>query len=237
VARRLSTANLTPVVAAAMVGGLFVPAGKYGRVFHWWLAALIAFVIIAGHGNRHPWYQLPAVPIAAALAGRLFDFVVRKIHLLSGSKILEWSAVGAFCAAVAVPSHMYGRELYEPWAVPLMEGGREIDRIASPDALVIFVVDGDSSAIYYSRRKGWHAFDESDWGQPLDDSEAITGLEKLRNQGASYLWFTRDTAWWLDYYGGFRRYLDERFRREAETDDYIIFDLNGAASGPNVASR
>jgi len=237
VARRLLTSMLTPVVAAAAVAGLFVPAGRYGRVFHWWLGALILFVIIAGHGNRHPWYQLPAVPIAAACAGRLFDFLLRKVDALSGSKIVEWSAAGVLSAAVAVFSYAYARELYEPWAVPLMEGGNAIERIASPDGLVIFVVDGDSSAIYYSKHKGWHAFDESDWGEPLDDKEAIAGLEKLRDKGAGYLLFTRDTVWWLDYYGGFGRYLNTRYRREAETDNYVIFDLRAAASRPSLASR
>ncbi len=227
VARRLFTSSLTPVVAAAAAAGLFVPARRYGWVFHWWLAALVLFVIVAGHGNRHPWYQLPAVPIAAALAGRLFDLLMRKLQDWSGSKILHWGAAGALSAAVALTSYAYARELYEPWAVPLMKGGNAIDRIASRDALVVFVVDGDSSALYYSKRKGWHAFDESDWGQPLDDEEAIAGLEKLRDQGADYLLFTRDTAWWLDYYEGFQKYLDSRYRRISQTDDYIIFDLNG----------
>src|SRR5437870_3954082 len=69
VVRRLVASSLTPLVAAGMVVGLFLPSpAKYGRVFHWWLLALCFFVFIAGLGNRHPWYQLPAVPIAAALA-------------------------------------------------------------------------------------------------------------------------------------------------------------------------
>ena len=30
---------------------------------------MVLFIIIVGYGNRHPWYQLPLVPIAAAFAG------------------------------------------------------------------------------------------------------------------------------------------------------------------------
>jgi 4-amino-4-deoxy-L-arabinose transferase-like glycosyltransferase len=228
IARRLFTSSLTPLAAAGMLAGLFLPArAKYGRVFHWWLVAIMLFVIIAGHGNRHPWYQLPMVPVAAALAGRALDCALRKLRTLTGSRIAEWSAGVALFGALAAASFLYVKPLYDPWALPLLNAGHEIDRIASPDALVIYVLDGDSSGIYYGKRKGWHAFDNNQWGNPLDDREAIMGLEKLRGQGASYLLFTEYTAWWLDYYKDFRSYLDSHYRRTADTRDYVIFDLSG----------
>ena len=31
----------------------------FGRVFHWWLMALLLFVFLAGEGNRHQWYNYP----------------------------------------------------------------------------------------------------------------------------------------------------------------------------------
>ena len=49
----------------------------------------------------------------------------------------------------------------------------------------------------------------------------------LRSEGAGFLVFTRYTVWWLDYYKQFQKYLDSRYRREAQTDDYVIFDLSG----------
>jgi len=58
--------------------GLLVPHSrelKYSRLFHWWLAATVLFVIVVGYGNRHRWYQLPLVPIAAAFAGAGCAFV------------------------------------------------------------------------------------------------------------------------------------------------------------------
>jgi 4-amino-4-deoxy-L-arabinose transferase-like glycosyltransferase len=229
IVRRLFTSSLTPLVAAGLLVGLFLPApAKYGRVFHWWLLAIGLFVLIAGHGNRHPWYQLPMVPVAAAFAGRAFDFALGKVRALSGSSIAEWSAGIALSGALALASYVYVKPLYESWAMPLLNAGHEIDRIASPDALVVYALDGDSSGIYYSKRKGWHAMDSSFWGQPADSTEAITKLEKLRREGAGFIVFTRYTAWWLDYYGEFRQYLDARYRRAADTDDYVIFDLSGA---------
>ena len=40
---------------------------------------MIVFIIIVGYGNRHRWYQLPLVPIAAAFAGAGCAFVGSKI--------------------------------------------------------------------------------------------------------------------------------------------------------------
>jgi 4-amino-4-deoxy-L-arabinose transferase-like glycosyltransferase len=228
IVQRLITSSLTPLVIAGMIGGLLLPSpAKYGRLFHWWLLALCFFVLIAGLGNRHPWYQLPAVPIAAALAGRAFDYLLRRLGALTRSKVTEFCGGAVLFAAVAAVSYMYVKPLYDPWATPLRKAGHKIDRIAPVDALAVFVVDGDSSGIYYSRRKGWHAFDDSDWGSPLDSEQAIMELEKLRKRGAGYLVFTRYTAWWLDYYKDFGSYLDSRYRRVQDTEEYVIFDLAG----------
>ena len=237
VARRLVGSSLTPVVAVGMLAGLFLPpATKYGRMFYWWLVAIGFFIFIAGFGNRHPWYQLPVVPVAAAFAGQTCDFALRRIRGLTQSRSAElFSGVALFFTLFAV-SYTYVRPLYEPWAAPLREAGQQIDRITSSDALAVFVVDGDSSGIYYSRRKGWHAFDDSAWGAPLDSAQAIMELEKLRNRGASHLVFTQYTVWWLDYYKEFGSYLDLRYRRLTQTPAYVIFDLgdgpdNGDAGG------
>ncbi len=229
IVRRLVGSSLTPLVAASMAVGLFIPyRSRYGWVFHWWLLATCIFVLIAGHGNRHPWYQLPAVPIAAALGGRAFDFALRRLAALTGSTLVEACAAAMLLCALAWGSYEYVKPLYDPWAIPLREAGLNIDRIASPGSLTIFVADGDSSEIYYSRRKGWHAFDDNYWGDPLDSQHAIADLEKLRQRGASYLVFTLYTAWWLDYYKGFQRYLDTRYRRVLQTENYVIFDLTAA---------
>ena len=40
---------------------------------------MIVFIIVVGYGNRHRWYQLPLVPIAAAFAGVACAFVGSKI--------------------------------------------------------------------------------------------------------------------------------------------------------------
>src|SRR5947207_5419997 len=80
IARQTAVSSLTPVLAIMALMGLFVaPRGKYGRLFDWWLAAMVLFVVVLGYGNRHRWYQLPLVPIAAAFAGAACSFFRSKI--------------------------------------------------------------------------------------------------------------------------------------------------------------
>jgi 4-amino-4-deoxy-L-arabinose transferase-like glycosyltransferase len=229
VVREVVTSGLTPMVAAGMLAGLFLPShDKYGRMFHWWLGAICLFVLTAGYGNRHLWYQLPIVPAAAALSGMAFDFGLRKLAMLTRSKTAELFAGALVFAVLIAVCYVSIKPLYESWAMPLREAGHEIDRIAPPNALVIYVVDGDSAGIYYGRRKGWRAFDDGNWGgAPLDSEQAIKGLERLRQRGATLLVFTQYTVWWLDYYKEFGNYLNSRYRRLRETEDYLIFDLAG----------
>jgi hypothetical protein len=229
VVREVVTSGLTPMVAAGMLVGLVLPSpAKYGRMFHWWLGAICLFVLIAGYGNRHLWYQLPMVPAAAALSGMAFDFGLRKLAMLTRSRVAELFTGALVFAALVAVCYVSIKPLYESWAMPLWEAGHEINRIAPPNALVIYVMDGDSAGIYYGRRKGWRAFDDGNWGgAPLDSEQAIMGLERLRQRGATLLVFTQYTLWWLDYYKEFGDYLDSRYRRLTETEDYLIFDLAG----------
>jgi hypothetical protein len=150
---------------------------------------------------------------------------------VSGAKITE-SFVGVILlVALALVSYTYVRPLYDPWAKSFQRAGRVIDRLAPPDALAVYAVSGDSSGIYYGRRKGWHAFDDSDWGEPLDSEQAIIQLERLKELGARFLVFTRYTVWWLEYYTDFQEYLDSRHRRVSDTRNYVIFDLTSTSLG------
>src|SRR5207249_7825438 len=82
IARQTAVSSLTPVLAIMALIGLFVPQSrdrKYSRLFHWWLVAMILFIIAVGYGNRHRWYQLPMVPITAGFAGAACAFFASKI--------------------------------------------------------------------------------------------------------------------------------------------------------------
>ena len=214
---RVATSSLTPVVTILALIGLFVAPrlqryGTAGRqrskcslLFHWWLAAMILFIVVAGYGNRHRWYQLPLVPIAAAFAGAACAFCASKISSRRLATMLSLLFVSPF----VILSYFYVQPFYESSAAQLRDAGLALNKITAPNALIVAADTGDPTIFYYAHRKGWH-FLESDAiydGNPGDSQVAIDDLEKLRRRGATHLVFTANTFWWLDYYPEFAQHL------------------------------
>src|SRR5207253_2298164 len=76
---QIATSSLTPLLfGLAVIGLLLTFRNESAGIFRWWLGATILFIIVAGHGNRHQWYHLALVPIAAAFAGATLDLLARK---------------------------------------------------------------------------------------------------------------------------------------------------------------
>ena len=62
-------------------------------------------------------------------------------------------------------------------------------------------------------RKRYHFMDRNGQyhGVPLNDDEAINEIEREREEGAAYLFFTPNAFWWLDHYTVFADYLKNKF--------------------------
>src|SRR5436190_13190697 len=231
IARRTAASILTAILSIMAVVGLFVPQSRdrrYRRLFHWWLAAMVLFVIIVGYGNRHRWYQQPLVPITAAFAGTACAFI--------GSKIAS-SCVAAVTLSILLAgsftllAYVFVQPLYEPSAAQLRDAGLELNRITAPDALIVAADTGDPTIFYYAERKGWH-FLEKDGiyaGNPSDNQEAITNLEELRRRGATYVALTTNTFWWLDYYPEFAQHLSDSAVLIEMTPEFKIYKLSPIA--------
>ena len=217
VARETATSSLTPLLSVIALVGLFVaprlqrcstagrPRRRYSRLFHWWLAGMVLFIVVAGYGNRHPWYQLPLVPIAAAFAGAACAFLASKTSWRPAAITLSILLAGSF----AILSYLNVRPLYESSAAQLRDAGLELNKITPPDALIVAADTGDPTIFYYAKRKGWHFLEEDGIyaGNPGDSQEATVNLEELRRRGATHVVFTINTLWWLDYYPEFAQHL------------------------------
>ena len=228
------TTGVTPFVAAAMVAGLFLPdpspaAGgdrNYGRLFHWWLLTLVLYVVVAGANNAHPWSQAAIVPIGAAMAGRVCDFVSRK-NVVRGPWSVARVGTAVFLCGVAISAYGYLRPLYQGYAEPL-RAGAAVNKLVSSNALVLLAGDGDPAAVYYSRRKCLYFPD------PAGDSKAISQLEELRDSGATHIVFTPSTRGWLERYKGFAEHLDAKYRRVRQGEaDVILFELTRPVAKPS----
>jgi len=227
--QQAAISGLTPVASAAMLLGFWLPPQtKFARLFHWWLLAILLFMVVAGQGHRHPWYFLPLVPVGAAFAGRACDFALSRI-----AQPVRWKALvlgSIFFSLLSYFSFVYLKPLYQPSALPAWRAGNELSGIAAPEALVAVGDGGDPTCLYYSKRKGWH-FLENFGAAPLTSQQAVGELQRLRARGAAYLVLTRHQPWWWsERYRSFWTYLDSRYRRVRDTGDFVIFDLANTES-------
>jgi hypothetical protein len=89
---------------------------------------------------------------------------------------------------------------------------------------------GDQTLLDATGPHGRH-FPQNDDGvyagyHPASSAQAIRHLEALRAKGAGFLVIPATAAWWLDYYGEFRRHLDTRYRVVfAAPDQCAIYDV------------
>jgi 4-amino-4-deoxy-L-arabinose transferase-like glycosyltransferase len=235
IAQETATSSLTPILSAMALIGLFVaprlqrcstagrPRSGYQDVFYWWLAAMILFFVVVGYGNRHPWYQLPLVPITAAFAGAACAFFGSKMTSRPVAIILSILLASSF----AILSYRYVRPLYESSASQLRDAGLKLNEITAPDAVIVAADTGDPTVFYYAQRKGWH-FLEKDGiyaGNPSDSQEAIVNLEELRGRGATHAVLTANTFWWLAYYPEFAKHLAQNATQIDATPEFRIYKL------------
>ena len=188
---------------------------------------MILFIIVAGYGNRHQWYQLPLVPITAALAGTACAFMQSK---LVASRIAIASLSVLVASSFAILAYLYVRPLYESSAAQLRDAGLELRKSTAGDSLIVAADTGDPTIFYYAERHGWH-FLEKDAiydGNPRDSQQLIVDLERLRRRGATHLVFTTNTFWWLDYYPEFARHVNASATLINATPQFKIYKLTAA---------
>jgi 4-amino-4-deoxy-L-arabinose transferase-like glycosyltransferase len=226
IAQQTFLSSLTPALSVMALFSLFVPQArgrKYSRLFHSWLVAMIVFIILVGYGNRHRWYQLPMVPIAAAFAGATCAFVASKVS--SRTIALTFSVL--LVSSFATLAFWYIQPFYQASAAQLRDAGVELKKVTPIDALIVAADMGDPTIFYYADRKGWHFPEENAIynGTPDDSEQAIQNIERLRRQGATHFVFTSNTFWWLQSYQEFAGYLSKHATLIKATPEFKIYKL------------
>lgn len=208
IARFTLTSSLTVFVSVIAIAGLFTKWPQKGRrLFLWWGGVVLLFIVAAGYGNRHPWYQLPLVPIAAAFAGNFCRAIANRF---GNMRLMVRISGLIFLSAFGFVSFRCTKLFYHESGARLRLLGLELKKSTPPDAVIVVPDYGDPTVFYYAERKGWHFLEKSGIynGHPTDSAMADTDLQNLRARGATHIAFYPDTFWWFAYYTEFAQELD-----------------------------
>jgi SAM-dependent methyltransferase len=105
---------------------------------------------------------------------------------------------------------------------------RDIEIAVPPDHSLILIDQGSLRAGLLSggrRSLPLIEKDGQDWGPPGDDVQAVSELERQRQNGAKFLVLVKPAFWWFDYYTGLANHLRSHYRRVLENDRVKIFNL------------
>ena len=98
-------------------------------------------------------------------------------------------------------------------------------------AKVVVASMGDPQLLELADRQPGH-FPQDETGEymgnPGDSEEAVSQLEAVRGRGTEFLILPSTVFWWLEYYAGFRRHLDDSTRCIWKNEDCIIYRLSPA---------
>lgn len=165
------------------------------------LGMFFYIVIMATASVRHDYYQVLVIPaICLILAqGVISIWESRDLNSVFSKSLVIFSIL-----MMLLMGGYQVKEFYKINHPEIIDAGRELDRLAFKDALVIAPYNGDTAFLYQTKRWGWPVVEDS--------------IEKTIKKGASYFvtvnFADPDTA-----------YVEDNYTILAKTDKYLIADL------------
>jgi 4-amino-4-deoxy-L-arabinose transferase-like glycosyltransferase len=210
---------LSPVVALAAAAGFFQrPTLPHRWLFHVWLAANAAYVLICANLHfAHKHYQIVFVPVFAALAARAAARWLPRWRL----------AVIAAAGLLVIYDAWLGLKLWREQRDPLLERACAALRDLSQPGDLVLIADfhgryglsgnhtNNPVALYLANRRGWNA--------PLYSEMSATTVEEHRQKGARWLLLVVSDA----KLSRLANQLIPRYRLARMGEDYVVFDLTG----------
>jgi hypothetical protein len=127
----------------------------------------------------------------------------------------------------------------------LIESVRETANAMIPrNATVLVISRGDEELLRIGPRRALH-FPQDEFGRylgyhPEDSDAAIAVLEDMRARGGEYLLVPSTAFWWLDFYEGLRKHIEDNYSSVGSNDDCMIFELAPAGfqtAGPDADTK
>lgn len=166
------------------------------------VAGMMLYLVVFASGNvQHDYYQIILIPVMAWL------WALGAVGLIRWAPTrLQTVGMATGLIVIWIFSNLFAwyfiKDLYNinNWAI--VRAGTAVERVTSPDALVIAPYMGDTAFLFQTNRRGWPL------GFDID--------EKIEQGADFYVSTSKD-----DEVGELR----QQFPVVEETDDYIIFDL------------
>lgn len=168
------------------------------------LISSLLYIFVVARGNvQHSYYQIPIIPticIFLALGSELLINPPKQYFSKYKSLIvLLFSILLMFSL-----SWKNVRDYYNIQNQSVITAGEAVDKIAPKDAEVVAPYDGDTTLLYYTKRKGWASFSKP--------------LPELIKMGADYLVLANPKEQDLE--------IGKTYKIVASSSQYLIFDLH-----------
>jgi len=168
----------------------------------WALGILLYFSVIAGGNVQHDYYQAIIIPFLCFLLAKGVALVLSLSRTTYSRLLTIIMTLVIFVSMISISWYdIKGYYQVNNW--PIVEAGKEVDRLTPKDAKVIAPYNGDTAFLYQTHRSGWPL------GYDIEDKMA---------KGATYYVSVS--------YDDESRTLEKKYTLIEKTDRFIIIKLS-----------
>lgn len=171
-------------------------------LFSFLISSLLYITIVARGNVHHNYYQILIIPTISIFLALGTNFLINVPKQFFSRSVTIFALLVSILFMFAFGWHAV-RDFYNV-NPSIVTAGKAVDRLTPKDAKIIAPNEGDTTLLYYTKRKGWASF-----SKPIDG---------LKRDGADYLILFNPGA----------KGLKGDYKVIEETEDYIIFDINKA---------
>ena len=182
--------------------GFFVRSKNILFFLSFVLSSLIYLTVIASGNVRHDYYQILIVPTVAIFMGLGGEF------LLSQAKSFGKRNEGIILFITSLTFSMifgwyFVRDFYNINNPPLLRAGAAVDKLIPKDAKIVANLEGDTTLLYATKRKGWASYQSS--------------MEDLIKMGADYMLIVNPKSFDYSY--------QKTYKVVESKPEFILFNL------------